>query len=370
MADLHRTGKPNGKATVVNVARDAGVSRATAARALGGYGNVSDATRLRVRATAAALAYQPNSLARSMKTGATHTIGVVVADIENPFFAHAVRAIGDAAHDAGFEVILSNSDEDVSEERAAVAVLLQKQVDGLIVAPASQSTVQHLRAVVDSGQPMVLLDRALPGLSVDAVVVDNAAAATQAVGYLVAEGHRRVGIVGPSLSPKPRAPSSRRRHVNPTEERLEGYWAALRAGGVPIDEALVGQCRYDRGSVAHATADLLALEDPPTAIFATDATIALGVLDAVSAAGLSVPDDVSILVFDDPEWATVVRPPLTVVAQPVRELGTTATTILLDRIRGGDRPRKVVVLNTTFVRRESTAPPRAHLRSTEPRPVR
>jgi LacI family transcriptional regulator len=362
MADQQRTGKRNGKATIVDVAREAGVSRATAARALGEYGNVSDASRKRVRAAAAALAYQPNSLARSMITGTTHTIGVVVADIENPFFAEAVRAISDAAHDAGFEVILANSDEDVGKERAAVAVLLQKQVDGLIVAPASSSAVQHLREVVETGRPLVLLDRAVPGLSVDAVVVDNAGAAAQAVGYLVAEGHRRIGIIGPSLSTKRGVARVRGRHTNPTEERLNGYLSALREGGVPVDENLVGRCRYDRASAAQATADLLALADPPTAVFATDATMALGVLDAAFAVGLCVPDDMSILVFDDPEWATVTRPPLTVVAQPVHELGAAATTRLLSRIRGGDEPREVLVLNTTFICRGSTAPPRAQPR--------
>jgi LacI family transcriptional regulator len=303
-----------------------------------------------------------------MVTGATHTIGVVVADIKNPFFAEAVRAVADAAHDAGFEVVLANSDEDVAKERAAVAVLLQKQVDGLIVAPASPSAIQHLRAVVESGRPLVLIDRALSGLAADAVVVDNAGAAAEAVGDLVAQGHRRIGIIGPSLSTRRRATAAHRGHANPTEERLDGYFLALREGSVPIDQKLIGQCRYDRASAAQATAGLLALAEPPTAIFATDATMALGVLDAVFAAALCVPDDVSIVVFDDPEWATVVCPPLTVVAQPVEELGRTATARLLARIRGEDLPREVLVLNTTFLRRGSTASPPPGPRRDEARP--
>ena len=159
--------------TIHDVAAAAGVSTATAARALGGYGAVSPGVRERVKAAASQLGYRPNSLARSMITGATHTIGLVVADIENPFFARSVRGIADVAHAAGYEVLLANSDEDPATERAAVRVLFGKRVDGLIVAPASTDEGPHLSDLSERGVPVVLLDRAIPGIDADAVVVNN-----------------------------------------------------------------------------------------------------------------------------------------------------------------------------------------------------
>lgn len=155
----------------------AGVSTATAARALGGYGSVSPEVRDRVAAAAAKLKYRRNSLARSMITGNTHTIGLVVADIENPYFARAAHGIADAAHAAGYEVLLANADEDPATERAAVRTLIEKRVDGLIIAPASTLEVPHLIELKTHGVPVVQLDRAIEAIDADAVVVDNEHAA-------------------------------------------------------------------------------------------------------------------------------------------------------------------------------------------------
>src|SRR3954469_18091788 len=156
-------------ATIPDVARAAGVSRATTARALGGYGSVSAETLDRVRTAAEQLGYRPNELARSMITGKTFTIGVVVADIENPFFARVTRGISDAARSAGFEVILINTDENLASERTALKVLLDKRVDGVVVAPASSKDGEHLRAAQDCGAPITLIDRRVAGLEADAV---------------------------------------------------------------------------------------------------------------------------------------------------------------------------------------------------------
>ena len=157
--------------TVRDVAASAGVSTATAARALGGYGRVSTEVRAKVAEVAAALGYRPNVLARSMITGTSHTLGVVIADIENPFFASVVRGITDTAHSRGFEVILVNTDEDVEKERVAIGVLLDKRVDGLLVAAAATQDVGHLQEAVRHGLPLVCLDRMVPGLDADRCVV-------------------------------------------------------------------------------------------------------------------------------------------------------------------------------------------------------
>src|SRR3954452_8810249 len=190
--------------TVSDVARTAQVSKATAARALGGYGSVSADARLRGLEAARLLDYRVNELARTMATGRSGTIGAVVGDIENPFFGLAVRGISDFAKGAGFDVILSNSAEDVAEERAAVDVLTAKGVDGLIVAPAAMREKAHLQGVLARGRPLVLLDREVPGLDVDAALVAGRAAAKPATRLLVAVGHRRVAYVTASDPPGPR----------------------------------------------------------------------------------------------------------------------------------------------------------------------
>lgn len=330
--------------TLHDVAAAARVSTATAARALGGYGSVSPEVHERVATAAAKLGYRLNSLARSMITGTTNTIGLVVADIENPFFARAARGIADVAHESGYEVLLANSDEDPATERAAVQTLLEKRVDGLIVAPASIDGGPHLRESVARGTPVVLIDRALPGTEVDAVVVDNQAAARRAIDHLVDLGHRRIALLT----------SQGLIHTN--QERLAGYLQALSAAGLPTDDELIRMSPYTRESAEHETEVVLALADPATAIFTTDNLMSLGAFEGTQRAGRRVPDDVSIVGFDDLEWTTIVRPKLTVVAQPVHELGATAARRLLARIAGELTPPQLSILETALIIRDSTGP--------------
>jgi LacI family transcriptional regulator len=347
-------------ATLDDVARAAGVSRATAARVLGGYGSASEDARTRVLVAANDLRYRPNALARSMKSGTTGTIGVVVSDIQLAFFSQAVRGVADAAHAEGFEVILANTDEDLEAERAAVGVMVDKRVDGLIVVPSVPGESAHLQDAQDRGIPVVLLDRGSPGFACDVVVVDNHRAARNAVGHLVRLGHRRIAVVLPDVDagtaseavkarPKPDAGLTSRL-------RQAGWAAALHEAGLAVTEDLVGRSPYERDAAAATTASLLARPDPPTALLTTDETMTLGAVDAILDAGLEIPRDVSIVAFDDLPWTTLIRPPLTVVAQPVHELGVTATRRVLSRIAGFDGPPETVVLRTAFVVRGSTGP--------------
>lgn len=357
--------KRNGQidhATLNDVAQEAGVSRATAARALGGYGSVSPAARARILAAAESLHYRANKLARSMITGTTGTIGVIVADIELAFFARAVRGIADAAAAEGFEVILANSDEDEVKERAALGVLLEKRVDGLIVAPASSARNEHLADLVQQGLPLVLLDRGSTAVGGDVVVVDNHRATKNAVHHLVALGHRRVAIVVERETALDARAAVRRKpalaDAMTSTLREVGWAAGLVEAGLPVEDRMIRRTLYDRDSARQETAAALAMADPPTAIITTDETMTLGTLEAVLDAGLRIPEDVSVIGFDDPSWTTLLRPPLTVIAQPVYELGVTATQRLLGRIGGDERPPEVVVLDTSLVIRGSTAPPR------------
>ena len=335
-------------ATLTDVAAAAGVSRATAARALGGYGSVSDDARALVEAAATSLGYHPNTLARSMITGTTQTIGVVVADIKLSFFARAVRGIANSAKAHGFEVILANSDEDLAMERAAVRVLLEKRVDGLIVAPAAPQDADHLTDLVRRGLPLVLLDRGAPGIPTDAVVVDNVRAVHNAVSHLARLGHRRIAIVSENpagltasqLADAAFGPGDAMTSIL----RLAGWASGLRSGGLPLSDDLLLGTGYSREQARATTAAALAMDDPPTAIVTVDETMTLGAVDAIMAAGLRMPTDISLVAFDDLRWSTLVQPPLAVVAQPVHELGMTATQRLVEKDRrrraatGDDRP--------------------------------
>ena len=335
--------------TIQDVARAAGVSTSTAGRALGGYGAVSPSVRERVQAAATTLGYRRNSLARSMITGTTHTIGLVVADIENPFFARAARGVADVAHRAGYEVLLVNSDEDTTIERAAVRTLHEKRVDGLIIAPAASDASRHVAELIATGTPVVLIDRAVAGLRADAVVVDNEHAARHAVDHLVGLGHRRIALIT----------SQGLIHTN--QARLAGYLAGLEAAGILVEEALIRMSPYTRQAARDETIAVLTLPDAATAIFTTDNLMTLGAVDGVLSQGRRIPDEVSIVGFDDLEWTTIFDPPLTVVAQPTYEIGATAATRLIARLEGDDEPPELFVLPTTFVARGSTtvAPSRA-----------
>jgi LacI family transcriptional regulator len=353
MAQKHRPGH----ATLDDVARVAGVSRATAARVLGGYGTASATARERVLAAATQLRYRPNSLARGIRLGSTGTLGVVVADIGLAFFSQAVRGIADEARGAGFEVILTNTDEQLAAERTAVGVLLDKRVDGMIVAPANPQETDHLADVQERGVPIVLFDRPVPGLRCDGVVVDNAVAARNAVRHLTRLGHRRVAIVVEdssalaiddllSASPEDGAMTSTLRQL--------GWAVALREANLPVTDDLVLRASYDRVDACRVTLAALGARDRPTAILTTDETMTLGALDAIRERTLAVPGEVSLIGFDDPPWTSIIRPALSVISQPVHEIGATATRRLLRRIEGFDGPPEEQVLPTTFMLRDST----------------
>ncbi len=358
------------RVTIPDVARAAGVSTATAGRALGGYGPVRAEIREKVLAAAQRLSYRPNQLARSMVTGRSHTLGVVGADISNPFFAGAMRGIADVARAGGFGVILTNSDEDVAVEREAVELLLEKQVDGLIVAPADVRRCEHVAEAVARGTPVTLLDRLVPDLAADAVQVDNITASRAAVGHLLALGHRRIAIVAelrsplqPDIARLARLLDGDPGPLSPSAARLLGYLHAHRDAGVAIDFALIrGTGRYDQASAEAQARAALALPEPPTALFTADNVMTLGAYTAVRSLGLPIPDGLSFVAFDDLDWMPFVTPALTAVAQPVYDLGAEAARLLLQRIQEPGRPLVRQRLPARFVARQSTAPPRGMLR--------
>jgi len=340
--------------TVADVARRAGVSKATAARVLGGYGTVSDRVREAVTAAADYLDYRPNELARSMTTGRSGAIGVVVGDIENPFFSLAMRGITDVARRAGFAVILINSGEDVLIEKAAIRTLLARRVDGLIVSPAKETDVGHLHEVVRSGLPLALLDRGSDTLDVDTVIADDRHAAENITRRLIALGHRRIAYLTACDTPDHRFRSAKDIATGSVRRRIEGYLEACREAGLTGmgDWVKIGATTPEK--THRIVTEMLQSSRWPTAIIASDSTIALEVFKVHAQLGFNIPDDVSLVSFHDADWTSVTTPPVTVVRQPVYDLGATAAQMLVERLNGEGQVARKVVLKTEIVERAST----------------
>ncbi len=358
--------KPLKNATLIEVARQAGVSSATAGRVLGTYGYSSPEVQEKVRAAAAMLGYRPNRLAKGLITGKTQTIGVVVGDIESPFYASVLRGIGDVARRNGFGVIVTNSDENSELEREAVQLLLEKQVDGLIVSSTCVNEPDHLRAAVSGSCPVVQFDRVVVGLDTDTVVLDNVTVTRQGVARLLTAGHRRIGILaelGPGVGmdlatfmAQADPADGDLRHYYPSWQRLLGYLDAHRQAGVAIDLELIRRVPTYSSALARKEAlDLLTMRDAPSALFTADGVMSTGALEAISALKLSVPADVSLLCFDDLDWMQFVARGITAIAQPAHQIGASSAELLLRRLGDTAAPFEHIVLGAELVERSSIA---------------
>ena len=340
----------NGRVTINDVAKRAGVSRSTTSRVLGGYGVASEDARESVLKAAQDLGYHVNALARAMITGKTYTLGVVLADIENDYFARLARGAADAAKLAGFEILLANTDEDLQIERKAIQVLLDKQVDGIVIAPASSGNAEHLAQAKKRGIPMVLVDRKIPSLKADTVGIDNRSAANDAVERLIEAGHRRIGMV---TSAHFETPESSKTAVNTGHDRVAGYRDALMDAGIKPEDVLLRRGSYSSEAARAQTRTMMSLTKPPTAIFASDNVMLLGVFRGIQDLGLRIPEDVSVVGLDDSDWTEIVTPRLSVIEQPVYEIGRLAVERLVARINGDNSKAKDHVLQHTWVGRDS-----------------
>ncbi|WP_308467159.1 substrate-binding domain-containing protein [Rathayibacter soli] len=357
----HRHNPP---ATIDEVAAAAGVGRATAARTLGNYGSVSPAVRARVIAAAEKLRYRPNSLARSMTTGKTQTLGVLVADIGNPFFAGVMRGIDDACHLGGYAAIVISTDENLEHERAAIGVLMDKQVDGIILASAAtrKDDVSHIRDALDRDIPIVLLDRTIDAFELDTVVINNREVSRAAVDEFIAEGHRRIAFVWGPTTPVPADSGDRLLElagltIFSEAERLRGYLEALAAADIEFDPDLVTHGPRTEVGTTLAVGRMLELSAPPTALIATETDALVGALRAMRLKRLEYPGDISLISFDDSAWARVIDPPLTMIEQPMAQLGVTAAEQLLRRIDGTAGAPRVHTLQARIIQRHSIARP-------------
>lgn len=334
--------------TMKDVAQAAGVSVTTVSHVINETRYVSAELRERVLKAMEELNYHPNTLARSLRQGISHTIGLIVPDNSNPFFADVARVVESRGFEAGYSTILCNSDGQLEKELTYVNVLLAKQVDGVIFIGASSQS-EHIALLTEERVPIVIADRQMPGAEADVVLVDNYRGGYLATEYLISLGHCRIGcITGPS-------------DTAPSADRVRGYRSALTAAGLPIDEDLIirGDFRYASG--ASGARELLDLKEPPTAIFACNDVMAMAAMAAIREKGLAIPDDISIIGFDDIPQASFTSPPLTTVAQPIQDIGRIAADLLIERISGStSRPSQMIILDVKLVVRGSCAPKRTN----------
>jgi len=310
-----------------DVALRASVSVATVSRVLNGSETVGADAQQRVRAAAEELGYRPNRLARNLRRQTTELIGVIVSDIENPHFTEMVRAVEDAAFGRGYRMVLCNTDEQAAKQRAYLDMLAGERVSGVILSP-SEAESGELRDLLDLGIPVVAFDRHVADRRADSVVSDGEGAMRVATEHLLAAGHEGVAIVGG------------RPGVETADARRRGYEAAMGAAGLR-PRAADGGFRIEPASAA--TQELLERDADVTALVVANNLMAIGALRAVARCGRRVPDDIAVVALDDPFWAELVQPPLTVLAQPVRAMADAAMRLLRERIAGDDAPAQHLV---------------------------
>lgn len=329
-------------ARLQDVARVAQVSISTVSRVINEPELVNQETRRRVQKAIDQLGYLPSRVAQRLRGegGDAKLIGLVLPDIQNPFFADLARGVEDVAQRHGYLVFLGNSDEDAAKEKRYLDVMRAESVDGIIVPPCSE-TDEAVADLVRRQLPVVCVDRRLLRGKVDTVLVDNVRGAHEAMEHLIGLGHRRIGFIEglPQLST--------------SRERLQGYRQALDEHGIPFDPTLVRQGDSRHGSGRDLTRALLELPDRPSALLIGNNLMTLGALEMIHQKGLRIPEEVAILGYDDMPWALALNPPLTAVRQPGDEVGRRAMELLLQRIREPQRSASLVMMQPELVVRKS-----------------
>ncbi len=335
-----------------DVAKRAGLSAMTVSRVVNGTGYTSSDARARVEAAIEELGYVPNALARQLRSKRTKTIALVVSDISNPFFTTIARGVEDVAAAHGFSVMYCNTDESEAEEEQYLLMLIERQVDGVLLVPA-RSSGASFRLLQAHRMPVVVLDRRVAARDVDSVRCDSEAGAHALTRHLIGLGHRRIAVL------------TGRRNVSTSVDRVAGCRRALQETGLVLDDALVHWGGFNFGKLNQADGHRMAQEvlatdgDCPTALFCANNFIAFGAIRALREAGLRVPDDMSVVAFDDLPEEWVSEPFLTVAAQPAYEIGHRAATILLGQLSGDLQPAgENVMLPFELIIRRSSGPPR------------
>ena len=330
------------RATITDVAAEAGASRSTASRALTGQGYVSPQVRDRVRKAAKRLGYVPDAMARGLKRKITTTFGLLVSDLRNSFYAEMAAGASRAAKDLGFTIMLADTNGRSVDELAAAQTFVAQRVAGVIVTPVSAPIIDYL---VAQRIPTVEVDRTFGRRRTDSVTVSNADGVAEATQHLVDLGHRRIALIIDETD------------WTTGDQRQQGFRAVHRDAELPFDPTLVVHSGWDAAAAERATTGLLTGTNRPTAVFAANNVIAEGVWRSARRLGLRVPGDLSVVAFDDAPWMSLVDPGLTTVAQDPSALGATAVRQLVDRIDHPESPSRSIVLATELRQRGSVARP-------------
>jgi LacI family repressor for deo operon, udp, cdd, tsx, nupC, and nupG len=338
---MGKTTRARSAPKMTDVAEMAGVSTATVSRSLANSARISAATKARVAAAMTALGYTPNAVAASLRRKQTHSIIVTVPDISDAFFSVLLRGVEEEAHNAGYSVLIGNTYNDPRREEAYASQIMARRADGLILVTGRLPRFGGIPG--GSLPPIVAVSASIPKVRIPTVRIDDFAAAQGAVEYLIGLGHRRIGYIG--------GPPQ---HVH-TRDRYAGYLAALRAHELPVRSDLAAYGDFSIASGQAAAAPLLGLASAPSAILCISDEMAIGAINAAKARGIKVPQQLSIMGFDNSPFAETYDPPLSTVHQPFDSIGRNAMSLLLQLLQGKASVPETIILPTRLIERGSTA---------------
>lgn len=333
--------------TIYDVAKKANCSAMTVSRVINNTGRISEKTRNRVLTIMKEMNYVPNTMARSLVLQETKVLSLLITDITNPFFTSLARGAEDTARRNGYRLLLANSDEKVDKERDYIDTVLSARVDGVLYAPAGDESIIHLQKLQIHNLPFVLVDREVPGVECDIVVGDSEKGARQLTEHLIKLGHRSIALINGTAD------------VSTARHRKAGYIEALKLNGIEIREDIIFEIGYTKFNAGDVIDKLMHLSDKPTALFAANNFLALEAMRSLRDRGYRVPQDISVVCFDDLEANFVVEPFMTVAAQPAYEFGAIGMQVLIDRIQdlSGNKWRNIVLPSHIHYRKSAASPP-------------
>ena len=326
--------------TIEDVANFAGVSQSTVSRVLNKKEYVKEATREKVLKAVEELGYKPSRLARGLRINSSQILGLIISDIQNPFFTSLVRAVEDVANQNGYSLILCNTDENPKKEELYIELMISERVSGVIITPTREFGCP-IQKLLNANIATICVDRRVLDCPTDSVISDNVFSSYTLIKHLITNGHTRIGALFGSSE------------ITSFRERLEGYKKAISEFNLVIDSKLIMQGDPKKEQGILLTERLLNLENPPTAIVAGNNLMALGSIYASVKAGYSIPEDISIISFDNQEWMGLINPRLTVASQPTYEMGKLAAELALARIAKPNRLVKNIVLESEIIFRDS-----------------
>lgn len=328
------------KVTITDISRQAGVSKTTVSRVLNGrYNEVTEETKNRVLQVIEQLNYTPNAIAKSLKSMKTNTIGMVLTDLNNPFWTTVLQGAEDACRSAGFNIMICNACNDSKLEELLIKGLRNKQVDGLISNPTMGNNALF-ESLIEAGYPVVALNRRIPNVSIETITVDNIQGALMATEHLISLGRKKIMLI--VYNPN---------GISPRLERIEGYIQALNNHGITIDDSLIHIIDEHKDATKKLMRRILSQEDRPDAIFSTNNLMTLEILEVVKELFLRIPEDITLIGYDETVWSKYLN--LTIVKQPAYEMGVLAAQRLIHLILTKDTKLNTHLLMPELIIRES-----------------